>query len=338
MNPFQYNPDKLPDSQFERGLLDHLVIGNEGRNLDYRRTPVRVRELREVPGLAILEILDFEDKGNTWEIPFEEIGSFQFALGSPRADSETVARYAAIAERLNRVITITCGEGARGVTLAELADAERAAGEWLRHRSTAVQTRVRLNFSRRVGLKPLFTTLKAYMKDHGLDGIEATFADHYARKFHNSEFVKAHRIVIAEMGLVPYEGKMLRDEGVLQGDFDRARRREHVIRRLAFVRALYTNLGVSSLLVYRGIHSRGLPEPPRNRTFVSATNDLRIAEALACFREPSNQNKEGFKVGVLMSQSVPLKRVFMTYMETQQMNHPYRESEVVLLFDGDEAF
>ena len=28
----------------------------------------------------------------------------------------------------------------------------------------------------------------------------------------------------------------------------------------------------------------------------------------------------------------------MTYMETPQMNHPYRESEVVLLFDATEAF
>ena len=39
-----------------------------------------------------------------------------------------------------------------------------------------------------------------------------------------------------------------------------------------------------------------------------------------------------------MSQRVPLERVFMTYMETPQMNHPYRESEVVLLFDATEAF
>lgn len=146
------------------------------------------------------------------------------------------------------------------------------------------------------------------------------------------------RPLTAEMGLVPYGGKVLHDKGVLHGEFDRPNRRQHVIRRLAFVRALYRSLGVSSLLLYPGIHSRGLVEPPRNETFVSATTDLRIAEAPACFREPSNPNKEGYKVGVLMSQQVPLERVFMTYMETPQMNHPYRESEVVLLHDAAEAF
>jgi hypothetical protein len=28
-SPFQYNPDKLPDSHFEQGCLDHLVVGNK---------------------------------------------------------------------------------------------------------------------------------------------------------------------------------------------------------------------------------------------------------------------------------------------------------------------
>ena len=69
-SPFQYNPNMLPDSHFEQGTLHHLVVENEGRALDYRRTPVRVKEIRESSGLIILEILDFEDNGNTWEIPF----------------------------------------------------------------------------------------------------------------------------------------------------------------------------------------------------------------------------------------------------------------------------
>src|SRR5215510_1292480 len=62
-SPYQYNPDKPPDSQFEQGALDHIVVGNEGRALDYRRTPVRIKEIRESSGLVIFEIQDFEDKG-----------------------------------------------------------------------------------------------------------------------------------------------------------------------------------------------------------------------------------------------------------------------------------
>ena len=338
MKPYQYNPGRLPDSHFEQGSLEHLEIGNEGRALDYRRTPFLVRELREGSGLAILEVLDFEDRGNTWEVPFEDIGSFQFALGSRRAHSAAVARHAAIGDRLNTRTAIPTDEGAQGATIEELAEVEREAAEWVRLRSTTLQTRVRPDFTRKEGHDHLYADLRAYMGVHGLADIEATFASHYVCKFRYSEFVKAHRIVIAEMGLVPYEGKAVREKAALEGQFDRAKRREHVIRRLGFVRAIYRSLGILSVLLYRGIHSRGAPDPPRNETFVSATTDLAIAEALACFREPSNANKDGYKVGVLTSQSIPIERVFMSYLETPQMNHPYRESEAVLLYDADEAF
>ena len=135
-----------------------------------------------------------------------------------------------------------------------------------------------------------------------------------------------------------YDGTILREERELEGRFSRIRRQEHILRRLGFVRALYKELGLHSVLVYRGIHCAGLPTRPRNRTFVSTTTNLAIAESLACFREPSNENKPGYKVGVLMSQKVPLERVFMTYMETAQMNSPYKESEVVLLYGADEGF
>ncbi len=338
MNPYQYNPDRLSDSHFEKGSLERLVIGNECRLLDYRRTPLRVRELREAAGLVILEILDLEDKGNTWDIPIEDIAGFQFALDSRRADPEAVARYAAIADRLDRPAAVTCDEGAWYATVADLAEAEQAAVEWIRLRSTALHAGVRPDFSRPMGIEGLYADIEAYMSHHGLAHIEAIFAAHYVGKFHYSEFVKAHRITIAEMGLVPYEGKVLRDESALQGEFARARRREHVIRRMAFVRAIYRGLGISSLLLYGEVHSRGLVEPSRNKTFVSTTTNVQIAEDVACFREPSNPNKDGYRVGVLMSQNVLLNRVFMTYMETSQMNHPYRESEVVLLHDPGQAF
>ena len=82
------------------------------------------------------------------------------------------------------------------------------------------------------------------------------------------------------------------------------------------MRALYKELGVETVLVYRGIHCVDLPTRPSNRTFVSSTTNLAVAESLACYREPVNENKAGYKVGVLMSQRVPLERVFMTYMET----------------------
>ena len=338
MNPYQVNPDRLPDSLFEEGSLQHLVVGNEARSLDYRRTPLRVRGLQEASGLAAMEILDFEDAGNTWDIPFEDISSFQFALGSKRASPNDLAHYEASVTRLNKWTTINCDQEGSPAILSELAEAEREATLWLSAQPASQATLPQHIFSRRTGLESFFDTLNLYMEHHGLSDLEATFAAHYVSNFHYSEFVKAHRIVIAEMGLVPYAGKIQRDGTVLEGAFNRSRRRQHVIRRLGIVRALYAGLDTFPLLLYRGLHSPGFPQPTRNETFVSATTNLDIAEALSCFREPSNPNKEGYRVGVLMSQRIALERVFMTYMETLQMNHPYRESEVVLLYDEADAF
>ena len=143
---------------------------------------------------------------------------------------------------------------------------------------------------------------------------------------------------MAETGLVPYVGTILREARELEGRFSRSRRREHIVRRIAWVRTLYRELGVESVLVYRGIHCAGLPTRAINRTFVSTTTDMTVAESLACFREPMNVNKPGLRIGVLMSQAAALERLFMTYMETAQMNSPYRESEVVLLYSSEDVF
>ena len=43
--------------------------------------------------------------------------------------------------------------------------------------------------------------------------------------------------------------------------------------------------------------------------------------------------------GVLLRQSVPIERIFMTCLETRAMNLFYKEAEAVLLFDaGNPSF
>ena len=223
-------------------------------------------------------------------------------------------------------------------TIADLAEAEQDALRWLRLRATGLKSGVRVDFSSPDGLDELYRDTVSYLRHYDLAENESRFAADYACKFHHSENVKAQRLVIAEMGLVPYEGTILREDRELEGRFSRRRRREYVLRRLGFVRALYKELRVETVLVYRGIHCVDLPTRPSNRTFVSSTTNLAVAESLACYREPVNENKAGYKVGVLMSQRVPVERVFMTYMETAEMNSPYSESEVVLLYSADEGF
>ena len=42
--------------------------------------------------------------------------------------------------------------------------------------------------------------------------------------------------------------------------------------------------------------------------------------------------------GVLVRQSVPVERLFMSYLETEQMNRQYTEAEAVLLNDFSNEF
>jgi hypothetical protein len=60
---YEDDPEMAPDSAFESGRLDHLMVGNEGRLLDARRTPVRVVGLRPEFAFFEVEVLAFEDRG-----------------------------------------------------------------------------------------------------------------------------------------------------------------------------------------------------------------------------------------------------------------------------------
>ena len=69
---------KMPESDdnFENGTLYHLVVNNEGRVLDGRRTPGFIESYDEESEMFIWRITDFEDKGRCWEVPVDEIGNY----------------------------------------------------------------------------------------------------------------------------------------------------------------------------------------------------------------------------------------------------------------------
>jgi hypothetical protein len=84
----QFNSDMAPDTDFLPGTLVHLVPGNRGRMLDPRRTPIQILALRPEFGTFVWEILDFEDRGAHWELPFEKVVRFQFARESLSASPD----------------------------------------------------------------------------------------------------------------------------------------------------------------------------------------------------------------------------------------------------------
>ena len=92
----------------------------------------------------------------------------------------------------------------------------------------------------------------------------------------------------------------------------------------AFAR-VFGKLGRQSVRLDRGLSSEGELRPPDNGTFVSATFDPAVAKAH--FHSAGDESR-----GLLYRQTVPIERVFMTYLETRQMNESYREAEAVLLY------
>ncbi|NNF44995.1 MAG: hypothetical protein HKO59_03655 [Phycisphaerales bacterium] len=329
MNVYQSNPDMLPDSAFTPATLDHLVVGNRGRMLDQRRTPVTIVGVVETTGFVVLRIDDFEDRDATWSIPFEEIDRYQFALDAQRVDDATRRRLAATVTRLNHPLCVPADGAQRALTEKRVAGEEKRAAAWLATASRFIaDSRPLPDPDTRRGDPVLGADLLRYLATRGLDDMEEAFATQYVSAPHSGELVKGHRIVIAELGFVGYEGKMIRDPGLFNGPWSRERRAEHVCARLGFIRALFGRLGRSTLAVYRGLSIEGDIEPRRRDTFVSTTLARAVAEShFDCGRPGSTRMLLGF--------TVPVSRVFMTFFETPALSRQFLEAEAVLFDDAE---
>jgi hypothetical protein len=330
MSIHQSDPNARPDDEFEPGAEACLVAGAAGRLLDARRTPVRIVALDDRTGQFTVEIGAFEDAGARWTLPYEDVGRFQFEKGGPTNDAGRVREIREIIERFDRLMTIPCDGDARIKTQRRVEDELHQARGWLRAHSTFLAESARLpDPEERAGDVRLFDDFARYIRERDLRDIEDAFASTFVSAPFG-ELIRGHRIIIAELGLVPYEGKIVRDETLFDGPWSRSRRAEHIITRLAFIRALAAELGIETFTLYRGVSSAGTLRPPRNETFISATFSRTLAESLAGARGTT-------EAGRLMQQAVPVKRIFMTYLETIQMNRQFREAEAVVLFDEANA-
>ena len=326
---YQRHEDIAPDSDFEPGALHHLVVGNRGRMLDPRRTPVTVVGLRPERGTFVLRIDGFEDRGAVWELPGEKVDRCQFAKGSPRLAGEALRAFQEAVARFEGPMTVPCSPAARVETEKRIAEETRAAAAWLQIHSSFFGGGGALPDPDSLVADPrLGDDLGAFMAQRGLAEIEGAFATQFVRNPASGELVKGHRIVIADLGLVPYEGSVVRDPGLFDGLWSRERRAEHVVCRLAFVRAFLARFGLERVTLYRGMTTDEPLRGPKNHTFVSATFSRRVAESHFDAAGPPSTS-------VLYRQSVPPQRVFMTYLETAQMNRQFKEAEAVLFYEPE---
>jgi hypothetical protein len=313
------DPDQAPDSDFEPGDLRHLVPGNTGRMLDTRRTPVKVGRVVSDLGSFEVEVLAFEDRGARWLFEVERVSHFQFPPDARRADAATVAALAAAVEKFGHFLHIPIDPRARARTRARLRDEERRA-------AAVLGDAPRIDLGGRLGDASVQRALHDYLATRGLADLEAGFAARYVSNPSSGELVKGHEIVIARLGLVPYHGTVVRDPHLFAGEWSEERRAEHVVARLGFVRAMLRGAGHDRVWLYRGLTAESRLGVPPARTFVSTTFDRAVAESIAG-RGPATV------VSVLIGQLVPVDRVFMTFIETAELNRVYHAAEAILLAD-----
>lgn len=330
---YQSDPDKKPDAEFDGGEPRHLVVGNRGRLLDPRRTPVRIVALDPATAQFTIEITAFEDAGAKWIVPFEGIHSYQFERGSLQVSPAQAAEFDKLARRFQEPLVIRPDPAVREATGRRLRDERGIAGDWLSRNSRFLAAGGSLPPPEtRDGHPLLFEDLRDYMERNNLWELEDRLATQYVSNPHSGETIKGHCIVLAEMGLAPFHGTIVRDPGIFSGRWSKQRREEHILRRLAFLGEVLSLSGYERVLLYRGYSDDGGGAPREIPTFVSASFHRDVSAALA------HSGGAGCKP-VLMTQETPIERLFMTYLETVQMNRQFKEAEAVLLYDpGSSGF
>ena len=315
------DPNPAPDSEFVPGELRHLVTGTPGRLLDARRTPITLTAVRPGVGAFEVEVGAFEDAGARWELSLEEVGRFQFARGAPVAPPEAVAELETALRRFDRELVIDPDPAVRQETLRRI-DCVRADVQIELPAPLDLAARVRA----RAGDPELFTVLDKFIADRDVADLERRFTSAFVSNPRSGEFVKGHAIVLAELGLCPYRGKIVRDPGVFEGAGRKARRAEHLVARLAFTYELWSTVGEETVTLYRGAAVEGqLPEPSLS-SFVSATFSHDVAAA-------HFEGGPSTGTAVLWRQRVPVARLLMTFLETREMNGRFREAEALLIGD-----
>jgi len=319
------DPDGAPDSEFEPGALRHLVPGNSGRLLDARRTPITITAVHPTRGAFELEIGAFEDAGARWELPLDQVERFQFARGAQLAGAGNVAELARAVERFDRELTMDCDPAARREALMRIADEQAALRERLSDEAAGAVDLARC-IDQRSGVERLFGLLEEVMADYGVAELERRFSTTFVSNPASGEVVKGHAIVLAELGLCPFRGKVVRDPRLFDEPWTKARRAQHLVARLGFTQALWSLLGETSAVLYRGAATDGSLTEPSPSSFVSATLSREVA--MAHF-----EGGPTTRVAVLWRQHVPVARLLMTFLETRAMNDRFREAEAVLIGD-----
>src|SRR4029453_11970172 len=146
-----------------------------------------------------------------------------------------VGAFRAAVARFDRRMTIEAPGDVRAATETRVDVLTAEARDWLTRSPRFFASGQPLDTTLSTGSELLADDLRRFLRERRLLDIEEGFAAQYVRNPYSGELIKGHRIAIAELGLVPYTGNIVRDPGLFDGSWSKARRAEHIVSRIAFV-------------------------------------------------------------------------------------------------------
>ncbi|KOF56663.1 hypothetical protein AGR56_08020 [Clostridium sp. DMHC 10] len=214
MGIHQFNINSLSDDEFVNGEVKYIVKKNQCRLLDGRRTPGYIEDYFEDTAMFRWRIIDFEDKGNYWDLPVEDIKSFQILKNSEELDMEAVDRITEKINFFNKSIVIQADIIKKEMVEEKINIVERNILNWFKDNSNKLLIEQAMNLNSEEGNKELIKDIKRYMKSIEMDCIEEKTSSEIVLN-PNSEWLKGIKIILAKLGIVNYKNKILRDEKYL---------------------------------------------------------------------------------------------------------------------------
>ena len=314
------------DDLFITGALKHIVPGNQGRVLDGRRTPGYIESFDKESCMFIWRITAFEDKGKHWEIPAEEISSYQFYKNSAVLPETEVEEMISTCQKFQTRLTIPVSEEAYSATQELINQQERCATAWLKEHSAFLKNHKTIDLCDNTGDPDLYADLAQYMISEGLLELEQKTAEQYLLNPYSGEWIKGMKIVMAEAGMIAYDGSIPRTKDIFSGIGVKELRKKYIVARSAFLRAIFHLCGHREVPLYRGMSSASpLFETPC--TLVSTTFSADVAKAFA-----SVDDSSACKSCYWVKFSYPIEHLFMTFYETKQFNERYKEQEAIIYY------
>ncbi len=314
------------DDLFENGTLYHLVSGNQGRVLDGRRTPGYIESFDIESCMFVWRITDFEDNGKCWVIPAEQIASYQFSKNSTLLDDITVKQIKNQCEKFKEKLIIPFDKENLNHTEYVISSTEKEALLWLQKHSQFVHKQKHLDISANVGDNDLYIDLSQYLRSKGLLELEKQTAEQYLLNPYSGEWIKGIKIAMAELGLIAYNGTIPRSKNIFEGIGCKEFRKQYIISRCAFLRAVFKFCKISEIPLYRGVSSPiDFYETPIS--LISTTFSSKTAQEFASINESSV-----YRSCYWAKFTVPVKNLFMTFLETKEFNERYKEQEAIIFY------